>query len=83
MISGTRFLSSTTLLFLTDNSVADELLTDLRVINKNQQWYVERQFLELLQMIMERSEYRSSNTAKDTKLWKALEKLLKVHNKYR
>lgn len=35
MISGTRFLSSTTQLFLTDNSVADELLIDLRVVNKN------------------------------------------------
>lgn len=79
MISG-RFHSSDTQLFSTDNSGAGELLIDLRVVDKNQQWYVERKCLELLQIIMEMNMKVGTMFANDTKLWKGLEKLPWVHN---
>lgn len=74
MISGSRFCSSGTQLFSTDNHVAGELLIDLRVINKNQQWYVERKCLELLRIIMELNMKVVTTFANDTKLWKVLQK---------
>lgn len=80
MISGSRFHSSDTQLFSTNNSGAGEPLIDLRFVSKNQQWYVERKCCELLQIIMEMNMKVGTMFAGDTKLWQGLEKLPWVHN---